>query len=331
MMAPRGHDIILYAGEENEAPCSELVTLIGEKERQGWFGTGFNTVSTPFEWDDKQPYWRQFNEGAIREVPKRIEDKTDLLLATTGWPMLPVMNGVGLEALEWAVGYEGVCAKYCAFESHVWRHHVYGRLNLNHGRFYDDTIPNFFDPDDFYLAAKSDYLLFMGRLIERKGPHVAAQIAERLEMPLVVAGPGASKVEPGRITGEGIIVEGDVTYVGEVGLAERAKLMAGARAFLCPTLYLEPFGGVAVEAMLSGTPVVATDYGAFVETVEPGLTGYRFRTLAEGVAATLMARALDPEMIRSRAIQRYSLPVVAVQFERWFEQILGLWGEGWPA
>jgi glycosyltransferase involved in cell wall biosynthesis len=331
MMHARGHEVVLYAGEENEAPCSEHVQLVSEAERREWFGAGFNTVTTPLEWDEREPYWQAFNAAALREIPKRVGDPLELLLITTGWPMREVMRELPLEALEWAVGYEGIFARCCAFESHVWRHHVYGRQRWSWGRFYDDTIPNFFDPDEFYVAdRKGDYLLFVGRLVERKGPHVAAMIAARLGMQLVVAGPGGV-VRGGRMVVDGITLEGDVEYVGEVGVEERARLMAEARAVLVPTLYLEPFGGVAVEAMFAGTPAVTTDYGAFVETVEPGVTGYRFRTLREAIVATVQAMQLEPDVIRQRAIERYSLNVVGAQFERWFEQVHGLWGVGWAA
>jgi len=55
--------------------------------------------------------------------------------------------------------------------------------------------------------------------------------------------------------------------MGSVGVEERANLLANAQVTLVPTTYLEPFGGVVIESMLAGTPVVTTDFGAFPELV----------------------------------------------------------------
>jgi glycosyltransferase involved in cell wall biosynthesis len=105
--------------------------------------------------------------------------------------------------------------------------------------------------------------------------------------------------------------------------------MAGARALIAPTLYVEPFGGVAVEAMLAGTPVIAPDFGAFTETVENRVTGQRFTTMQEALDALDICDRLNHEAIRAHAIERYSLEAVAPQFRTWFDRLDTLHGEGW--
>jgi glycosyltransferase involved in cell wall biosynthesis len=107
--------------------------------------------------------------------------------------------------------------------------------------------------------------------------------------------------------------------------------MAGARALLCPTTYIEPFGAVAVEAQICGTPAIATDWGAFPETVEQGVGGYRFRTLAEGVKAVELAGKLKSKEIRQAALATYSLDAVGPRYDRWFKQLLTIWDRGWYA
>lgn len=329
MMAPH-HEVILYAGDENVAPCSEHVALFTEAERAADWGDGFDTVTSPLRWDATEPYWARMNARAVEAITARAEPQ-DLLLLTAGWAQKPIADQVPVLTCEWAVGYEGIFADYCAFESAAWMHHVYGRQRWATGRFYDAVIPNYFDPDDFALAPKGDYLLYVGRLIERKGPHVAAQIAKRVGLPLLVAGPGVASASPGEIvTTDGCRIVGPVEYVGELDRDARRDLMAGARALLAPTLYIEPFGGVTIEAMLSGTPVVTTDWGAFTETVSDDV-GRRFRTLAQGVDAVRAVLDLDPATVRAHALARYSLDAVRPRFESWLEQLLGLWGPGWAA
>jgi glycosyltransferase involved in cell wall biosynthesis len=104
--------------------------------------------------------------------------------------------------------------------------------------------------------------------------------------------------------------------------------MGEARCTMVPTLYAEPFGGVAVESMMCGTPVVTTDFGAFTDTVLEGVSGYRFQTLQEAVDATSAAMLLDRETVHQYAVENYSLEAVAPAYERWFDNLDLLWGEG---
>ena len=77
--------------------------------------------------------------------------------------------------------------------------------------------------------------------------------------------------------------------------------------------------------MMAGTPVVTTDFGAFTETVKEGVSGYRFQTLHEAVVATQRAMDLPNSLVRSYAIRNYSLDAVRPMYERWFDNLDGLW------
>jgi glycosyltransferase involved in cell wall biosynthesis len=341
MMTDAGYEVVIYSGEENEAICTEHVPVVKRDERVRWFGEhDQNSVWGHVTWDGNAEPWRVMNARATAEIMLRAGPR-DIICSVAGLSQLATINALPhLTATEPFVGYKGVIGGrvHCAYESHVWRHHVAGLkvaagdFSYDDGRWYDCVVPNYFDLDQFEVGLEpDDYLLFMGRVSRRKNPHVAAMIAQELGIKLVVAGPGVSSVEPGRIVADGCVLEcDDMEYVGVAGVDQRRELLANARALLMPTAFLEPFGGVAVEAMLSGTPAVTTDWGAFTETIREGVSGYRFRTLAEGVERTQMAFELDRWEIAELTRERYSLEAVAPQFDRWFRQLDGLWDGGWP-
>ncbi len=234
-MMGKEHEIVLYAGDRCEAEnVGELVTCVTEEERSAWFGDGFNTVTGNLRWDENEPYWRLYAKRAVPALFARARPK-DLLLVTGGSCQKPISDALGTQLLpcEWAVGYKGIYADRCAFESAAWMHHVYGLRGIEEGRSFDAVIPNYFDPTDFLparsredlaLEGREPYLLYLGRVTHRKGPQVAGMIAKRLGMKLVIAGPGAKQEGPGaRVFGDWCEVpEGNVEYVGEVGKTRKA-------------------------------------------------------------------------------------------------------------
>ena len=343
MWRAQGCHVILYGPDEIACEPDEHVVITTEADRLRWGYGGPNGYDTtkPFLWDASQPYWFEANTRAIDALNERLpqDRRNHFLCLIAGWTQQPIAQAVAGPnynnpiTVEWGVGYEGIFTNFCAWESYAWMHHVYGLQRIVNGRAFDQVIPNFFDASQFSVARKpsSDYLLYIGRIIHRKGPHIAAEIAKRVGLPLSVAGPGALEVEEGRILGtDGVEILGDVHHLGPVGFGKRNELMQNAAAVIVPTLYIEPFGGVAVEAMLAGAPVIASDWGSFTEIVTPQV-GRRFRTLRQGVEAFKETRTLDRKKIRKYAMERYSLEAVGPMFTRWFDQLDTLWDAGWYA
>lgn len=327
MMAARGFEVVLYAPEGSDDTHCEVVETLSEMERVAIFGA-----------DDanRLPAWptdAEFalsNDRALRAIKDRWQDG-DVVLLSSGYSMRELAAELPF-CVEPFVGYEGIVTPYCAFESNAWRHFLYGKRGINDGRWFDTVIPNYFDVEDFPVTAEGgegDYLLFIGRLIERKGPHIALEIAKAADMRLLIAGPGALDSGDGFVQCPWGRLEGDLEYVGPVGIEGRCELMSGARATLVPTTYIEPFGGVAVESMLCGTPAITSPWGAFSETVEDGLTGYRFATLGEAEQAVYSAESISRERVRSRAVERFSLEAVGREFEDWLCRLDSLWRDGW--
>ena len=106
--------------------------------------------------------------------------------------------------------------------------------------------------------------------------------------------------------------------VGFADYETRKNLYRDAKGVLCLSKFLEPFGGVAVEAMLSGTPVISVDWGAFTETVQHGHTGYRVRSFEQLLFACRNIDRIDPDNCRTWA-QNYSLDAIAPRYEEAFQ------------
>lgn len=315
MMVPRGHQVFIYGQPGGERKTGAiLVNTYPKLEKPPKFSAGA---------------WREYNLRAVMEIDKHAKPG-DFICLTAGTSQELVATASDLTSVEYGIGHGGSFAEYRVFESYAWMHATYGaevsEPNLIEPRWYDAVIPGYFDPADFTFDPedRDDYLLFMGRLMPSKGPHIAEQIARMTGRPLIICGPDCGyEPEFGK-------------NLGVVGPKKRASLLAKAHALIAPTTYCEPFGNIVVEAAMSGTPVLTTDWGAFAETNVHGLTGYRCRTLGEFMWATGAVADLDRKAIRDHAVANYSFDAVAPTYEAYFELVAdrrdgGGWNSGLSA
>jgi glycosyltransferase involved in cell wall biosynthesis len=165
------------------------------------------------------------------------------------------------------------------------------------------TILHGIDVDSFVFREQpDDYVLFLGRFTDGKGPLQAIDIARRAGHRIILAAPEddyyRERIAP--------LVDGDrVIYAGEVGHARKVELFGGARALLYPVQTGEPFGLVLAEAMACGTPVAALDRGAVREVIEDGVTGIVFENEDAMAAGLDSVFALDRRAVRARGVARY--------------------------
>jgi glycosyltransferase involved in cell wall biosynthesis len=171
------------------------------------------------------------------------------------------------------------------------------------------TIPNAIALDNHpcRLHRGGDYLFWLGRMSADKGPVTAIEVARAAGMPLLLAGK-LRGAEEQRYFAEHVQphLGGEITYVGEIDLHERVRLLHGALALINPLAWDEPFGLVMVEAMACGVPVIATPRGSVREIVIPGETGWIAATVEEMAAAVSRCGEIDPGACRSIAELHYS-------------------------
>lgn len=127
------------------------------------------------------------------------------------------------------------------------------------------VVPNGVDVERWPVGPGGGPLVWFGRLVAEKGPHLAIDAARRAGRPLVLAGPQS---DPAYFAAEiAPRLGGDVRYAGHLRHAELAGLLGAAAAVLVTPCWDEPYGLVAAEALACGTPVYGFDRGGLREVV----------------------------------------------------------------
>lgn len=327
MMRSVGYQVTHYGVGGAESGANQQVDVLTHAQ---WFALGGREPGTRQHGDlartDSRLYQR-FNASLIPLLQERL-DPQDLICLPFGTAHDTAMAAFpNVQQVEIGIGYPEPRARaphrFRVYESHAWMHYLLGRAS-EQGNDYDAVIPNSYDPDDWSLGTgEGGYLLYFGRLNADKGLDIVVEIARhRPDLSVVLCGQGDPTPW---------LTLPNIRYQQPIHGAGRDRLLGDALAVLLPTRYVEPFGGVAVEAMLCGTPVLTSDFGAFTETVWHGYNGFRCRTLGDwltGIAA-VEGHAVQRSWIQAFAGQKFSMTLAARQYARVFRQIADLWGDGW--
>ena len=338
-MYERGHEVIHLGTEGSEPICTKHISVTSHEDWQALYGDRPKEAFYNIDIDGKYaPYMAKFAENSKKALLDLGGlENSSIVCVTWGGAQQVATQGVPQFIVESGIGYPCAWAKYRVYESYAWMHFHLGKDGCADGtKWYHCVIPNMFDSTLFgpVVKEKKDYALYLGRLLESKGTHIAirAAIKAGLKIKLVGQGNPLPFMEDPEVPND---KRNLIEYIGPVKAKQRRKLLREAKLLLCPTQYIEPFGGVAVEAAMSGTPVVSTDWGAFPETVQHGLTGYRCRTFEQFIWAIKNIDNIDPKTCYKWAKANYSLERVGKKYEEFFNQIMNLrttesWGKlGW--
>ena len=182
-------------------------------------------------------------------------------------------------------------------------------------------------PIDLYLPPTrptGDYLAFLGRISPEKRPDRAIEIARRSGLPLKIAAK-VDRVDHTYFHGkiEPLLADHLVEYIGEIGDVDKAGFLGNAKALLFPIDWPEPFGLVMIEAMASGTPVIAWRCGSVTEVIEHESTGFIVESIDDAVAAVHRIDSIDRRLVRSIFEQRFTAEVMARNYLQLYWRLLG--------
>ncbi|MGB5951101.1 MAG: glycosyltransferase [Ornithinimicrobium sp.] len=127
------------------------------------------------------------------------------------------------------------------------------------------VVPNGVDPTLFPRGPGGPDLVWVGRLTADKGADLAISAARRAGRRMKVIGPISDSSWFEAIVAP--VLDDNVTYLGHLSQAESARVVGHSAALLVTPRWEEPFGLVAVEAALTGTPVIALRRGGLAEVV----------------------------------------------------------------
>lgn len=208
------------------------------------------------------------------------------------------------------------------------------------------TVYNAVDVNDFiFQPKKKNYFFTLARFSRDKGQHIAAQLCVdfgyTLKMAGTVAGIGTNRqlvlelsnpLSPYRYNSDFryysdkilpfTIYNKSIRYLGNVSGKAKQTLISNAKALLFPIDWEEPFGMAVIEALASGTPVIAMNRGAMSEIIQHGVNGFLANSEAEFGAYMKRIDEIDPAECRRSVESCFSADKMALEYIDRYEEVI---------
>ena len=319
MLHKLGHEVYHYGHENTDIDCTEHIPVIDDFVLQKTYGSvDHNGAPQNYSVDDLA--FTTFDINTERELRKRAQPGDFVLASFAHKNIHDRIADLPVHVVEWGIGYPITYAGYRVYESNGWMHfhrgvdHTTGIKDYTIPDWCSVVIPNYFDPTEFeYSEQKEDYMLFIGRVDRCKGIEIVLEMAKRTGIPLRIAGPN--------LLGDELfqMLPRNADYIGVINSEERKVQLSKAIALVCPSMYLEPFLGVHIEAGFCGTPVITTNWGAPVEYCKHGITGFRCQTGEQFLWALQHVHQIRPESCRIWATSNFSMDRIGITYHEYFQ------------
>ena len=307
------HEVHYYGYEESTVECTKK-----------WECGDSTFLSKYYVTDFEKTHWVDSHEGNRIFFNKAkdhllINYKSDDIIICMWSPSVEILRGAlpNAKIVDGNINHRlpSTFTNYHVFSSIANQHFNYGMNHAEENYWHDTVIfPMANDLDNFkFNEDKKDYFLFMARLGENKGLSIFIQLAKHFTKEnFVIAGQG--------IIDEYLPLPSNIKFVGLLDVKKRKEYLANAKAVISPSRYAEPFGLTPIEAGLSGTPIISTDWGGYTENVIDSVTGFRCCYFNDFVNAINNIDNINPKDCRKFA-ERFSSETIIKDWEKYLQRI----------
>ncbi|OGG07657.1 hypothetical protein A2872_01715 [Candidatus Gottesmanbacteria bacterium RIFCSPHIGHO2_01_FULL_42_12] len=305
-----GHDVTLFASGDS-VTRARLVSVypraIRDARLKDIYGPNYWTmlnIGTAYERQESFDIIHDHN--GYLSLPTANISNTPVLLTLHG--SFDPVNKQFYSKLDKKVKFVSISKRQAAWAPNLnWAGTVYNGLKF-------DKFP--------FEKNPGEYLLYVGRMSYEKGAHIAIEVAQYLNLPLVIAAKLDSVDLNYYQDYVGPHLGSQIKWVGEVDEEERNKLMSRALCLLHPITWEEPFGLTMIETMACGTPVIAFNKGSIPEVVNNCKSGFIVEDVEEMINAVLNIKQISRKYCRDYALKNFNAQKMTEGYLKIYNKIL---------